>query len=129
MLGRIAESVGEDYYKALSALYAKATEKGYKAGFKFGLFYKYQTDEVERYQFIEILSPSKSRSDDVATIPAGEYIVRYMEESKIDQAPEIFSGVFKTGQELFVVETELLTGLYNLEKPVYELRCSVPDVK
>jgi DNA-binding transcriptional MerR regulator len=117
------------FYETLSALYVKAAEQGHKVGFKYGLFYKYRADEVERYQFIDILSPSKNSLDDVVTIPAGKYIVRTMEQSKIDQAPEIFPEIFETGQELLIVETELITGLYDVEKPSYELRCSVPNAK
>lgn len=129
MLEPITESIDEkDYYRTLRELYAAAAKKGYKSGYKFGFLYRYRTNAVERYQFIDILSTSEGGANDITTIPAGPYIVRHMQESKIDKAPELFVEVFKNGQDIIVVETELVTGLYNAEQPLYELRCSVPKI-
>ncbi|CFX05527.1 MerR-type HTH domain [Syntrophomonas zehnderi OL-4] len=129
MLEPITESTDEkEFYLKLRGLYAAVAKQGYKSGYKFGLLYRFRTNAVERYQFIDILPTTKNGAKDIIKIPAGPYIVRHIQESRIEKAKELFAEIFKTGQDVIVVETELVTGLYNAERPLYELRCSVPDL-
>lgn len=109
-------------------LYTRAEERGYKPGYDLGLLNIYRADdEVERYQFIEILSGIKGRAKDVMVFPAATYLSRHALTGTIETAPELFPELFALGRDLVVVETELFTGEYNSAEPLYELRCRVPE--
>lgn len=116
----------DDFYNALGNLYSKAIGEGLMVGYEFGLLYIYRKGAVQRYQFIEIIS-GKAKSPCLITLPAGQYISRCIEQSKIETAPEDFSEQFANDDKKIVVESELLTGDYDISKPIYELRCSVSE--
>lgn len=112
-------------YVSLDRLHIVATEKGYSIGQELGLLYLYHGDTVERYQFIEVLSPAGKRDKNIMTIPAGKYIAKAMETDSIENAPQLFPAQFAQDYTKIVIETELFTGNADVEKPMFELKCSV----
>lgn len=116
----------EEFHTTIGNLYLRAAENGFKPGYEFGFLYIYRKDIVERYQFVDILSAGKRKAPDIKTFPAGRYLVKQVLESKIETAPEEFPEPFAKDYDKIVMETELFTGDYNILKPSYELRCSMP---
>ena len=130
MLEPIQASANEgDFHQAIGDLYMKATGNGYKVGYDLGLLYIYRDNgEVERYQFIDILSAPKGKRKDTTVFSSGQYLIRHVSQSSIETAPEMFPELFYKGADLVVVESEMFTGEYNSAQPLYELRCSMPTL-
>ena len=111
-------------YNTLDRLHIIAVEKGYSIGQELGLLYIFEQNNVQRYQFIEVVSPTKKRDPNIISIPAGRFIARTVASDSIENAEQLFPEQFADGHTRFVIETELFTGNADIENPMYELRCS-----
>ena len=121
----IDKSIYDSNYMSLDRLHIIATEKGYSVGQELGLMYIFNANKVERYQFIEITNSSKGRKKELITIPASNFIATVVDTDSIENAPDIFAEQFAKDYAKIVIETELFTGNADVEKPLYELRCSL----
>lgn len=117
----------EEYDLALAGLCLRAAENGYGSGYEIGLLHIHRPDAVERFQFVEIQRPPRRKTPEIKTLPAGRYLARRVSESRIEAAPEEFAALFSRDYDKVVIETELFTGEYNIERPTFELRCSLPE--
>lgn len=125
----LEKSISSDEYdKVWKNLYDEAISGGCSVGYETGLLYIYQKEEVRRYVFLEIISGG-AKSQRILTLPAGRYISKCVEQTKIETAPEEFPELFANDNEKIVVGSVLYTGDFNVSKPVYELRCSVLQPK
>lgn len=110
---------------AVRSLYFRAMENGYKPSYEYGRLYIYHRRDIERYQYINILSAVKKNEPGIIVCPAARCQVKHVPESKIETAPAEFPELFVDNFDLVLIESELFTGDFNVENPQYELRCSV----
>ncbi len=113
-----------DHYSMLSNLYLEATAKGLEPGYEFGLLYIYENDSINRYQAIEI-EYGKGQSKQLLTVPAGEFMSKCIQQSKIEAATTEFAELFARNSKRIILETELFSEDYNILEPRFELRCSM----
>ena len=109
----------------LGQMHSEAAEQGFQTGFSYGYLYLYEAGDCRRYVYTEVYGdghPDKR----FLSFPAGRCCSVLCEESRIEHARELFTEEFNAGQGLTVFESEVITGIYNTEKPYYELRCFTP---
>ena len=115
----------KEFNRALGELYLQAAGREYKPGYEFGLLYRYTERGIMRYYFINLLKPVNQKDPGIMVLPAGKYYFKHSPESSIDKAEAEFPELFSGNKSLVAIESELFTGVYNIDAPQYELRCSV----
>jgi len=93
-------------------------EDDYDETLEYGFLCAYSTKDATCHAFVEL--PARLAAKGSMTVPAGAYLCRQDEGSRIKQAPEIF----KKHDTFLAIETEIYTNMYNISKPIYELRVS-----
>lgn len=112
----------EDYYDRLDFLMTRTVSMGYKVGFEYGLLHIISPGkETERYLFLEIISGPASKH--IKVLPAGPYWTTCIERSRIESVFEEFAGILDPQQTIIAIEAEIFAGKFNVEQPLYELRC------
>ncbi len=118
---------GTTYYDAFQTMMKEATRLGYTLGYELGKLYFYKSGYVLRYNFIEIIAPAKIKAENVITLPAAHCIAKCVNQSRIQYAEEEFPNLFSMDYDKIVAEIEIVMEDYNIEQPVYELSCTLPD--
>lgn len=104
-----------------------ANQAGHKVGYEMGKMFIYNNKSIKQFNFVEITSSIKGKSKNVITIPEGHCISKCIITSRIQYAPEEFPDQFAMNYEKIVIETELFTEDINIENPVYQLSCFLPN--
>lgn len=112
-------------YMNIDRLRFIAADHGYQTGWELGLVYFFKADKIERYQFIEVVSGSKSKDDSIIIIPAGRFIAKVVTSDNIENAPCHFPEQFEQSGTKVVIETELFAGNININNMLFELKCSL----
>ena len=97
---------------------------------EYGYICEYSPSCIQSYAFIELpgckeITELKAKGS-MKHIPAGKYFCLQSEAIQIEHASSIFSKQLKGRDSFFVIETEILTGKYKANKPLYELRLIAP---
>jgi len=87
---------------------------------EYGFLCEVSPSGVQRYIFIEV--PQGETKKDCKVIPAGQYYCRQSDGSQIEQAADIFKGTLAGRDSFTVIETEVFTDRFNINKPIHELR-------
>lgn len=109
---------------ANDALFFTAQERRMKAGYEYGLLYLYGDAGVERYYFLQILSPVKKGAADILQLEPMSCRALLSKESRIDDTPAIFPEMFESGGRIVAIEAELFNGQYDVDNPYLMLRCA-----
>lgn len=116
----------DDDYISIDRLRFVAANKGYQTGLELGLLYFFKADNmIERYQFIEVVSDTKTEDKNIIIIPAGRFIAKAVSADDIENAPCHFPEQFKQDYTKIVIETELFTGNIDVNNLLFELKCNI----
>ena len=115
---------------AVCKLISDAEKNGLKTGHNYGQLSFYNEYGIESYIFIDIINTDKSieKLSNIVSIPSGNYMCKISEESNILKAPEIFPDLFSQNYDKVIVEVELFSEKFNYSSPVFEIRCSLPQI-
>jgi len=99
------------------------TELLYAELLEFGFLCQHTPSKTRRYIYTELPEYMvKDIDENIMIIPAGAYLCTQSEESRIEQAPVIFSDYLKDMNSFLAIETSIFTGRYKVNKPIHELR-------
>lgn len=118
-----------DYYMACNRIFEDIDRCGLKIGSDSGLLLLYRNGCAEQFLYFDVDIPKSRRAklNNVIHIPEGTYLCKIMDHSDIRKAPAEFPELFSQAYEKIVFETELFPEHYEYAKPVFELRCSLPE--
>jgi len=92
-----------------------------------GVLGMYAPGEIKYFMFTELPKGITTKSKaQTLTLPAEKYICTQSEEKQIEQAREIFCGYVQDSDSFIVLETDIFTKQYKINKLVHELRLVVP---
>lgn len=110
--------------RILSRLQMEALRRGLKTGLSYGYLYIYRGKEIlQRYVYAEVYGNNMAEQEDILAFPAMTCKAVCVTETSIETAPEIFPEEFQEHIDTAVFETEIVSGVFNTQKPKYELRC------
>jgi len=88
-----------------------------------GVLSEYAGGGVRHYMFTELPERMAKGTDaEIKIIPAGAYLCTQSEDKQIEQASRVFADYLEGRESFSVIETEVFTGKYKINTPVYELR-------
>lgn len=111
----------DNYYEKFLDLIQEANTWGYKTGFDMGKLFLYHGKSIEKFDFIQVIEPVHSKF--ILSVPSGERIEKCIIESKIERAEYEFPDLFLDDKEKIILESELISSTYNMEKPSLKLSC------
>lgn len=118
----------KSFHSAAYRIIDEVYEHGLKPGYDIGLLSIYQSNTVQQYVYISLLSTDRLQNfPQIFELPAGNYYCTVTTQIKIQDAPKIFSKQFEDKRDKIVIDTELFTGNYHYYKPFCELRCHLID--
>ena len=94
------------------------SEDDYSEIEEYGFYCEHSPEGAIYYCFAEVPKDLSIKSTKI--IPGGVYHCMQVEDSKIEQAAEVFNG--QIGGSFLAIEIEILTGRSNVNKPIRELR-------
>lgn len=111
------------YNKALAQLHKKAVEMEYGSGLSFGKMAIFHDRKIEkRFAYIEVSADAKG--DSVLTLSPRRYCTIRTEKPQIEQAVQLFPEYFSDSRDVIVLESEIISSIYQAEEPDHELRCT-----
>lgn len=118
-----------EFSKAFTRTYDELTRHRQKKASDFGVLQIEQNHVLREYLYIELdtMFRSPPAGAPVITLPAAKYRCVVQLESNIEDAPQFFPELFQMDYEKIIFSTELFTGRYNFQTPMYELRCLIPE--
>ncbi|MCL2837962.1 MAG: MerR family DNA-binding transcriptional regulator [Oscillospiraceae bacterium] len=93
-------------------------DEDYEDSAESGLLCEYSSAGIQRYVFIEL--PKGKPRGNYKTIPGGTYFCAHSNESRIENASDVFEEHVKGS--FLAIETEIFTEKYEVNKPISELR-------
>lgn len=114
------------YYDEFQVLLQEAAEAGFKTGYDLGKMFVYEGNSVKKYNYVTLSSLPRGKHENVIVIPAGQYLTKCIQQTRIQQAEDEFPDLFRTDYRRIVIERELFTGAYNTTNIEYELSCLLP---
>lgn len=121
------ETNSTTYNNGYHTLLRDVNQAGHKVGYDMGKMFIFNNQTVKQYDFVEIISSAKGKSKNIITMPNGHCITKCILSSRIQYAAEEFPDQFAMDYEKIVIETELFTEDINIESPVFQLSCYLPD--
>lgn len=117
-----------EFSKKFINTYCGLIRRNQKRGDDFGILALEENNILQKYLYIQLDTsynvPPKAAN--VLTLPAARYRCLVQNESNIDNAPKFFPELFCLHYKKIIFDTELFTGNYNFQAPMYELRCLLP---
>lgn len=113
----------EDYFYRLTHHMLEAEKQGFSIGYELGVFQLYQKGRKKTYFFVDVQGKYPVNCENFFRIPESTYLCRQTTRGSIEQSQEAFPEIRWEDYTGIVVETELFTGEFDYEKPVYELQC------
>jgi DNA-binding transcriptional MerR regulator len=93
---------------------------------EYGYMCEYSLSGIQRFFFIEMPElPTKFpavHKANIKIIQDGSYFCKQSEDSRIEQAPQIFRKQLENKTSFLAIETEVFLGKYKVNKPINELR-------
>lgn len=113
------------FHAVFSKAISDITGRGLKVGYEIGLLLLWPEGRPRQYLYVDVEAAPALRAQfpEICVLPAADYLCRKAEKSAIASAPEVFPALFEGERKPVVIETELFTGTYNFQHPLYELRC------
>ncbi len=113
----------EDYARQLTKLMLEAEKQGFSIGYELGIFHLYRGGEKKAYLFVDVQGGCPTECENFFRVPESTYLCRQTSRGSIEQSKEAFLEIGWENYTGIVVETELFTGEFDFEQPVYELQC------
>ena len=82
--------------------------------------HEYSNSGVKRYIYIELAKPTEDVH--VLTIPSGSYYCIQNSEIAIENTEQLFADYLKDTNSYLAIETAFFAGIYEIDKPISELR-------
>ncbi len=117
-----------EYPGVRRALLEEIYQAGVTAVYEVGLLRLWRGEEYRQFLFADVVLRSDQDRPHMLRLPAGDYCCRSAGEESLETAPRAFPGLFALDYEKVVIESQLVTGDYEFNNPLIELRCSMPPV-
>lgn len=117
------------YYTKFTQLMLEAEKEGFSIGYEIGQLHFYKKGQCRRCIFVDVQRDKLQESPHLHRIPKGTYLCRPAKRGSIEQVKEQLPLIDWAGYSGVVIETELFTGEFDFERPVYELRCLTNGLK
>ena len=101
-------------------------DEDYSEFSEFGLLYEQTPTGVQRYIFVELAKRKKAAN--VKIVPAGTYQCLQSGQIEIEKTAQNFSDYLKRADSYIAIETAFFDGIYEINKPVTELRVLAQEV-
>lgn len=118
-----------EYPVVRRALLEEIYEAGVTAVYEVGLLRLWRGNGYRQYLFADVVLRSEQDRPNLLRLPAGKYCCRSAEGGSMEKAPQLFHELFALDYEKVVVESQLVTGDYEFNNPMIELRCSLPGAQ
>lgn len=116
----------EDYSYQLTRLMLEAEKQGFSIGYELGIFHLYQEGKRKAYLFVDVQRECPTECESFFRVPESKYLCKQTDRGSIEYTQEAFPEISWENYTGIVVETELFTGEFYFERPVYELQCLKP---
>ena len=91
---------------------------------EYGMMAVHSPDRIEYYAFGQVPETTES-TENIRTIPAGEYFCVLNQGHTLSGAPEIFRELIGDYNAYIAIETDMFAAKYKISEPMHELRVLV----
>lgn len=113
---------GSAFYNLLIDMFEDIKENGGSAGYDYGILNIIHNSKQNFYLFTDLLEIGNRNNPHLYHVPEGEFLCTRTPFNDIRKAPEIFPGLISKDYDKVIILSELFTGDFDFQNPVYEIK-------